>query len=329
MTCIVRASLPAPTLEEQAARCLSLEPGKWRDECFFLLSEAAFSPGRPQGSVGSSARLCLGSGPFLVDCVFHLMSAVQADFSRDQEFREPTWRRLAGQVEELEVALSATDPALGRWASSLLWARCVASAYSRLQVPTGLPVTWVGESVRPHVRAAVAHTLWLRETRRPADLDGWARRVEEALASQDQPLPAASAYAPVTPRAGWTQVLPGEEALEQVPWMGMDIRRTTSPDPVTDAVICVLEAAARLPGDERMALLKQALEHPDRLVRWTAARLMAEERIPLSPDMSPSAEQDPLVRARLDTAMVRPGAAFSPKRPGKAPKRVTPRPNGT
>ena len=96
--------------------------------------------------------------------------------------------------------------------------------------------------------------------------------------------------------------MPGEDQLHWIAYRGSMSRRTVADTPMADAVVCILEAAARNPGPRREALFRQALEHPDRNVRWTAARLGARLVPEALQGIDPNEEMDPLVKARLERA---------------------------
>lgn len=67
------------------------------------------------------------------------------------------------------------------------------------------------------------------------------------------------------------RALPGEDALPAIPYLRA-LRWVHAEAAEVDAVLCVLEALAQA-GAPPPALLLEALDHPDVLVRWTAARL--------------------------------------------------------
>jgi hypothetical protein len=147
----------------------------------------------------------------------------------------------------------------------------------------------------PHARAAVA---W-REVELEGDLSlaELSDRVEEALARRASvAAPAAKGPADAPIRGLWDEVLPGEEGLAWTVYLS-HARRAVHEDAVTDVAICVLEAAARVP-DARRGLLEEGLDHDDRLVRWTAARLLQGLGRPGEWLGRASRDQDPLVRAR-------------------------------
>jgi hypothetical protein len=83
-------------------------------------------------------------------------------------------------------------------------------------------------------------------------------------------------------------------------------RRALSPDPDIDALICLLEAGARGQSPP-FNLFGEAIQHPDPLVRWTAARLgqARDARGGFTELLRKS--DDPLVRAQADRERHRQG----------------------
>ena len=94
-------------------------------------------------------------------------------------------------------------------------------------------------------------------------------------------------------------------------------------------MICVLEAAARFDSPSKASVFQEAIRHPDRLVRWTAVRLLGE--LPPPPNgLAPSEkETDPLVKARHLAAFGKPHTVRKKGPEVQPPRAFTPRPDGT
>jgi len=286
--------------EEAWRICLGLDAGKWRDECFFEASEGAWAPdGR--GDPAMAARLCAGAGLFFDRCLGHLAGKIGRDAPAASAEDPARWERLGESVAAIRGAIEPFDPSLAvRWAG-LAWSQAMASAYTHEEEVHGNPLDAVEPAAWPHVRAAAAWTLWLRGGERVRDLATWGRDVEASLARRAPAgtVPGPTGFEERNLGSPWIEDLPGEEALPWVSYRGSVTRRAVSDDHEVDAIICVLEAAARNPTRQREALLREGLDHPDRLVRWTAARLAFDLAPAALAGRDPAAEPDPLVRARL------------------------------
>ena len=176
----------------------------------------------------------------------------------------------------------------------------MATAYDNVVRPTGNPTDHTPLYAWPHVVAAVCWVLWRAEGDQPRDIDAWLTRVQHAMRARTGDPTVQPASQELDDAAiGWLQDLPGEERLPWLAYRGSMSRRALAGDPDTDAVICLLEAAARNPTARQEALFRQALDHPKRSVRWTAARLGAKHVPQALEGVAAGSEEDALVRARL------------------------------
>lgn len=284
--------------EEAWRICHDVPEGKWRDECYFEASEGSYARGG-HGTPAMAAKLCLHAGMFFDRCLGHLAGKIGHTAPRADALAPTRWAEIQANVDAVHAELTLWDPALAhRWAD-LVWSKAMETAYTGVEDPTGNPLDSVGSEVTPYVRAAAAWGLWAREGDATRDLVSWARLVNEALTRRAHGEASQSTFEERAVASAWLEDLPGEEALPWITYRGNASRRVLSDDPTIDAAICVLEAAGRTPSRQRANLLGQGLEHPDRLVRWTAARLASD----LVPDVlsghDPHREQDPLVQARM------------------------------
>ncbi len=282
--------------------CLGAVTEKWRNECLFQVSEATWDP-RKGGIPGLAAQMCLASGFYTERCLGHMAGKVGRWAPAASWDAADRWHELTVTIDAVQRELDTTSPVLGsRW-TALAWAYAMDAAYAQVHPPVGNPIDQVGPAAMPHIAAAVAWELWRAEPNRVQSLNAWVDQLEQAMIRRDvDPSPQPVLVEEDELNRGWSDTLPGEEALVWTVYRGPMGRRVVGNDPRTDAIICILEAAARNPTPHRASLFREALQHPDAKVRWTAARL-AEQRMPTAvADLDPAAERDPLVRARLERA---------------------------
>ncbi len=306
-TCQVHAAQEAARAgrsRDASLLCQGAEGQKWVYECHFTVAEEAYVPERA-GQPGPAAELCLGSGYFLYRCLGHLAGEVSRAAPAAHSQDAAAWQGLEAAAQEVHRVLARTSSELAqRWVDQL-WADSMAWAYEGSGAPDGAPLDHVGDWALPHVRAAVAWQLWTSGTQRRRQLDWWAQQVEQALQRRLEGQPEVHGD-PLLDGVGghWIDDLAGEEELAWLAYRGF-ARRAVHSDPGLDAAICVVEAAARNPGLAQAALLREALRHPDPLLRWTAARLAADMAPAALADMEPRSEANALVRGRLEWARTR------------------------
>jgi hypothetical protein len=285
--------------------CLGAEDEQRRYECFFQTSEKAYDP-RGAGDPTIAAEMCLASGFYQDRCLGHLSQLIGA-FAPAACWDDPDrWQELNHTVNRVEEQLARYDRELGvRWAA-LSWAFAMEQAYSPEVDPVGNPIELTHPAAMPHIAASTAWSLWRRHGARNQGLDRWATLFQEAITRrQVHPEAELRRANDDENRLSWSESLPGEESIQWVVYRGPIARRAIGRTPESDALICILEAAARLPTAHRHSLFLEALRHPDPLVRWTAARLMGE-RVPRAlAGIDATQESDPLVRGRIEWGQAR------------------------
>lgn len=283
--------------------CLGAEQDKWRYECFFQVSEATWEPHKG-GIPELAAQMCLYSGYYQDRCLGHMAGKVGRWAPAASWDAGERWHDLTLAIETIQRTLDAHHPSLGsRW-TALAWAYAMDAAYAHVDPPVGNPIDHVGPAAMPHIAASVAWGLWRAQPNQVQSLDAWVDQFESAMGRREvDPGPQPALVEEDELNRGWSDSLPGEEAVEWTVYRGPIGRRAVGKDPRSDAIICVLEAAARNPTPHRASLFREALQHPDPLVRWTAARLTAQRMPAALSGVDPSAESNPLVRARLERAL--------------------------
>ncbi|MCB9795977.1 MAG: hypothetical protein H6741_25050 [Alphaproteobacteria bacterium] len=294
-TCQADAALQAALQADMplAARyCKGVGAGKWRSECFFDAAERLCGAARA-GSCGGGARLCLGAGQFQVPCFIEIASEISRLAPPATATDREAWAPFASTLAQATGALMRDNPELARRFEARVWAGAISRAYATAPA-VGNPMHHAPVGAKPHVRGAIARRLIL-DASAASSLDEWAEAVKAAEASESGP-PESPLPRLIQPVGLWQQILPQERSLARIPYLGEAIR-ALHPDPELDRLICVLEAGARHPTP-LLALLEEGARHPDRVVRWTAVRLLraiAPEHLAVQ-----RARQDvePLVRAR-------------------------------
>ena len=287
--------------QDAGLACLGIPEEKWRYECFFEAADVGFVSGRG-GRVSGVVQLCMGSGPYLSRCLGHLMVAAGRRVPSSELDAPAEWRAVNGLVAEVRGALKEQLPELSERGADRVWAGAAALSYVRATRVTGIPLEHTDPEAAAHIRAAAAARLWVMEAkRRERGADYWVARLKAALADRTP----SKAGGPIPEKlpppwtGDWEVKLAGEEALPRIAYQG-DAWRTVAADEDADLLICLLEAAARGAG-ERDRLFTDAAAHPEPLVRWTAARLMASNgsKRPVPGVLELAAEDPhPLVRAR-------------------------------
>ncbi|MBN1336568.1 MAG: hypothetical protein JXB39_11475 [Deltaproteobacteria bacterium] len=268
--------------------CRGLEPGPWRDECAFQAAEAALET-HGSAAGGEAALLCLESGAFSPSCLAHAAMALggRAAPAADDASRG-AWNAVLEGERAMSERLVPIDPILARRVSERLWSEATLASYQRAVHLVGNPLDVLPPVAAPHVRAALAWRLWAMEGRRARTLADWQARIDRALGDRsDQTRPVSEPVPRLRVITLWEVFLPGEAQMPTVLYLGQ-ARRAVAEDPSTDALLCLLEAAARLSlptspaaagatgsPDAGLLLFAEALDHPVPVVRWTAGRLLA------------------------------------------------------
>ncbi len=280
--------------------CMGAEQEKWRNECFFQISEATWQPNKG-GIPDLAAQMCLFSGFYQERCLGHMAGKIGRWAPAASWDASERWHELNKTIDGVQHTLNAYDPVLAsRW-TALAWAYAMDAAYAEVEPPVGNPIDQVGRAAMPHIAASVAWTLWRSQPNRVQSLNAWVDQFDAAMARRDvDPAPQPTLVEEDELSRGWADTLPGEEVLEWTVYRGPMGRRAVGIEPRGDAIICILEAAARNPTPHRASLFREALQHPDVRVRWTAARLAAQRMPSVFGTVDIAQEDDPLVRARLE-----------------------------
>jgi len=264
------------------AICAGIDDLRWRSECMFDAVEHACRRDRPEGCP-VVAEVCLDAGPFRVPC----LEQVAGELGATAPAPRGAWRGLAAHVDLLERRLAAVDPRLAERLVGRTWAEAVVTSGAKLSALSSEDLAGTPKAAAPHVRALLA-------TRAVAGglADGLGSAAERLVAGESTPGPVTVGRVD----GAWPDTLPGEEALPVVAWLG-GARRATSPDPLVDQRIALVEAAGQA-DPPVIGLLVEGAADADPLVRWTAARLLsrADPRHPALERLRGDA--DPLVRAR-------------------------------
>lgn len=279
--------------------CRTITDGKWHHECLFQAAEAALqSDGNGPlrvSRVEPAVSLCISSGPYRSRCFQHLTGDISNAVPLASRASPEDWEKLTRLVEAGHDALQPMDPELAQLWRDKIWSQAAWLAYARALRPTGDMLDHVAAAVRPHAVSAIALRLvQLDETN--ASLGALQEELQGALAArQGQEPPELGADEDPPHRSTWAELLPGEEAIPQLPYLKVALRSTSS-DPVIDEVLALVEAAGQV-SPPHLGLLRGAVVHEDAQVRWAAVRVLrVVDRGGLVP--LPKDDPDPLVRAR-------------------------------
>lgn len=284
---------PGTLSSPRVVPCLAQTEPEPRAECLFQAAEAAADAPAPEAT-GEPTTLCLTASPFVSQCLLHILFRVGARAPVSTSDDAGAWKDLVTAVASSAAAIP--DPELRRAWREQLWGNALRYAYEDAAPVTGHPLDHLPPEAIPHVHAALAWRLWALEGALPRDLAKWQARLSEALASREGPTATPSRQMSRTFRDLWPELLPGEEALPRVAYF-TGATRTRSEDTATDALLALMEAAARAdpPGT---ALLISGLSHASREVRWTAARLLGAHDPGRRLRRPAFEDADPLVAAR-------------------------------
>lgn len=282
-------------LRGAAATCQALDVPAERANCYFKAAETTASLKGAQG--GRSASLCLGAASFAGRCLSHVVEQIGTNAPRAGSEDRSGWAGVAEAIEAARAAIQPADAALSQEVEAQAWAYALRVSFAQELEPSALPFALVPPSAAPHARAALAWRLWNLEGLQTRDLAAWELRLRDVMADQSTRRPRKDERTKVSHlvRDLWEEDLPGEEVFTKITYLG-SARRALAPEPEADLLVCLLEAAARAQGNNK-AILAEALTHPDPVVRWTAARLLAT----IAPNHGALRRRsaDPRVQARL------------------------------
>lgn len=259
-----------------AAACLALPEGAWRSECFFGLGEARGASSDP-ADYAPAVDLCAAAGSFADNCVGHVTTRRAVARATAVCQGDPAaWAEVAREGEAVAAAWTPRGAPHRAAAVGRFWSAAFARALDTAPALGGDALEHVPAEALPQLRAVLAARLLALEGTEERSLDEWVARLEEVLAARlGTTEPWSCRRARVTGRPSWPVDESPEEAAIPATNHRVSARRALSDDPAADGAIVVLEAAAREPGRPQAALLREGLDHPDGLVRWTAERLLA------------------------------------------------------
>jgi hypothetical protein len=277
-----------------AAACAAIDDPKWKAECFFDAAEAEMMlPGDPGAAAPS---LCLGASAFAGRCLTHVLPHLGSLAPAATSGDTAAWTRLAGFIDA-DHTLLAADPALADAFVDRAWGFALKTSFLKETDVTGIPAG-LPAAAEPHVRAAAAWRLLTLEAEEDRNLAAWDARLAEVMgntATRPHTGELKEGVAP-QPRGFWSEVLPGEERIPRVSFLGENGRARVR-SPIADGTICLLESAA-IVDPTRYGLLEEGLGSPVALVRWTAARLLRALDVD-DGALRHHEDDDPLVQGRL------------------------------
>ena len=261
----------AGRLNEAVGRCRGLGEARWQQECAFRAAERLADRRGPEG-YADSATLCAAAGSFEADCFSHLFGALTRT---GPPAATPGWGVPRRNAAVLRAYWQERDPAFLRAALDRYWSDVLARAYGTTGQVTGDPLDAIPPQAAAHARSYAALRLMQLTPDTAEDLAGWVAALGAALERR------AISPTPPSPRPS-IQVAPDLWGVADAPDRPSIIylstsRRAVSEDPQVDAVLAVLEAAARQ-SPPRRPLLQEGQDHPAEVVRWTADRLLAALR---------------------------------------------------
>jgi len=259
------------SLDEIAGRCNAIDAPKLRAECRFAAGERALERHSVK-AVPFATELCLAAEEFTPHCLAHGVSALAAR-APVATARAAEWDPLLAAAAGLNAAITPYDPVLAGLVEQRLWAEAAAVAYRQAPQLDGSPLALLPESAGRPVRDSLAYELIARgEVSPAASLDAAVAALAAAEARRGPP-------AAAKPVRGQPSIVrdrypaPNAESgcYPTAYWRGAAIR-ATDPDPTLDRALSILEASTAFRGPSD-ALARGAIDHPQRIVAWSAARL--------------------------------------------------------
>ncbi|MGB0638921.1 MAG: hypothetical protein ACPGTU_06300 [Myxococcota bacterium] len=265
-------------VEEAAKSCASVRTSAnnaqtWRYECFFSVAEAHIQKwGRSRYQ--DTLALCGASGTFRAECITHTLT-VLAQRVPSSDVGEPlVWAE--HRMRSHDVSRAWKDSPLRADILDKFWALSTAFSVSKSKGLSGDALDVIPLTAHRHLRAAVAWHLLQDEPPTDDDLITYAERLTTILDRRHQREDVVDPeYRFEGVQDLWPVDREGEAHLSAISYLG-NSRRTVAGDPMTDAAICILEAAARSKTPHQ-SLIEMGGSHPDERVRWTASRL--QERL--------------------------------------------------
>ncbi|MCB9760098.1 MAG: hypothetical protein H6739_09715 [Alphaproteobacteria bacterium] len=224
----------------------------------FFAAAEAVPPGPDQ--YADAVRLCLGAGSFASMCHGHVLIAV---LSRPGPFALPPLVEQAARVRDAWTDAWA-NPEVGQRAVERLWSLAVAGRADTIPDPLTLAEGAPPEAAQ-QLRNLHAERRWAVDRARDGGL--------------------------------WRDYYPGEQGIPAVFLLDLGTgARPADDDPARDLALAELEAAARV--EDGQDALVEALAGDDALLRWSAARLLAQVAPEHPALVAARADPDPRVAQR-------------------------------
>jgi hypothetical protein len=246
----------------------------WRYECFFSVAEAhVLKWGRSRYE--ETLALCGASGTFRAECTTHALTVLAQRVPSSDVDDPVAWAEHRMRVHDISRGWRAST--MRSDVLDKFWALSAAFSVSKSRGLSGDALDVMPLEAHRHLRAAIAWRLLRDNQPKGADLMAHVELLETVL---ERRIGRKEEHDRLTqPFEGVLDLWPvdrdGEAHLSAISYLG-NSRRTVAGDPVTDSVICILEAAARS-DPPQLSLIEEGRSHSDERVRWTASRL--QERL--------------------------------------------------
>ena len=283
MTCVFNEAMyrgDQEKAQEAATICGLLAPGSiWRAECMFAAAELSVNLKGPQG-YRDATEFCLLGERFSERCLLHVIRILASDAPSADSLTQERWAELVETVQVVSDTWKDKNAQFLEFEMDRFWSAALFVSYREVESVTGDLLDVVPARWHRHVRAAAAWRLLELEGVQVRTLDGWAIRLEEALAARsaedksDEPSRASSSRESTRawdPDIIWIRDKKEDGTIPATFYLGRS-RRPFSENPLSDSAICILESAVRQQYD-MTALLKDGFVHPEPLVQWAAKHL--------------------------------------------------------
>jgi len=254
-----------------AGLCNAIEQDKLRQECRFSAAEEALRYGAGR-AIPAAVDLCLAAEEFVSHCLAHGVSRL-AERAPPATAGPAAWQSMLQGAEALRGAVVERDPILGEALVTRMYAEAATYAYARAGALDGAPFDALPEAAAEEIRGALAWELVSRgELQKVRTLDRAVGILAEVEARRSPGATSVSRPAEVVVRSRWGS---DDRASLEYPaaWWRGPARRPADADPAIDRALAVLEAVADVRG-RHDPMLEAAVQHPTRVVSWSAARLV-------------------------------------------------------
>ena len=277
VACVSAAAeeLVADDVDAAAAACRALPEGRWRKECFFSVGEEA---GLRAGAedYADVLELCAAAGDFSDNCASHVTVRKAIALATPVCAGDPAaWAALGPWSTAIGAAWAPHGESRRAAAVGTFWAAAFDRAYAHAPAVGGDAIDHVPAEALPQLRGSLAWRLLELEGGTSRGLEAWAARLLELM---DRRVGVADGwrFRGVQVKSPISWPLDRDDAERALPATIYRVgsRRVWSEDPHTDAIIVVLEAAARAAEPAHLTLLDEGLTHADPLVQRTAERLV-------------------------------------------------------